>query len=336
MYSHGVNAGHGHTKYIIIDDEGRELPPVAFPSLVAHAEGHVVGAIDRIQPIGLEGHGWWWVGEDALLSSQPLSLLSQDRLSDPVMLPALVRKALALHTPAGGATSGLCISGLPASWALETEKCRQLGDRLRAATPFYSGGIRVVAEPLGLVYALALNGDGELTGDPSLRAGTIGVVDVGHHTIDLAVVKQLKVVPSSLATWDVGTGRPLKEIRSRLSATFERDLTLYETDLAVRFQSLRVAGVARPLPLHWDQPLQYWAEGVTRRLVEEWGSAAQLDAIVVGGGGAELEILSSAILRRFTNATIANDPQLAIARGYARFARRLVKEKLAQAQGLAR
>jgi hypothetical protein len=63
---------------------------------------------------------------------------------------------------------GYCVTGLPASWAHDLDEAHLLGARLRAGYPYYSG-IRVIVEPLGLIYALTLDNDGEIVGDAKLR-----------------------------------------------------------------------------------------------------------------------------------------------------------------------
>jgi hypothetical protein len=213
---------------------------------------------------------------------------------------------------------------LPATWASDSDKARQLGERVRAATNQLRG-IRVIAEPLGLVYSVLLDNHGELAGDAALRDGTIAVVDLGHHTLDTAVIHQLTPVPSSLNIFTLGTARPLREIRARLSTAFERELTLYETDLAVRAGVLSVGGNQRPLPRAWDRPLRENGAAIAARLVEEWGSGAQFDTILLGGGGAEEPRLAEAIRACFPHAITVERPQTAIARGYAKLARRLAR-----------
>lgn len=91
----------------------------------------------------------------------------------------------------------------------------------------------------------------------------------------------------------------------------------------MRAQALLVAGQPRPLPREWDRPLLQNGEAIVARLVEAWGSGAQFETILIGGGGAELAPLVTAIQRRFTHARPVEQPQTAIARGYARLARRL-------------
>lgn len=322
---HGPNIGHGFVKYVVIDQAGAELPPVVFPAVTARAGRQVSGALVRVESVDAAGERWW-VGDDALLSPSPLTILAQERLSDPAFLPALLRGALQRLGPLNGSAGGTCVTGLPATWAADPAKARQLGDRFRAATSQY-GGIKVIAEPLGLVYSALLDNHGEVAGDAALSEGTIAVVDLGHHTVDTAIIRRLAPAPSGLNTFTLGTSRPLREIRARLSASFERELSLYETDLAVRAGALAIGGRERPLPGGWDQPLRENGATIAARLVEEWGSGAQLDAILLGGGGAEEPRVVAAIQARFPHAITVHAPQTAIARGYARLARRLARRR---------
>ena len=324
MSAHGVNIGHGFVKYTWIDGEGQPQPMVTFPALVAASGGKVSGALGEIATVPLNGRQWL-VGEDALHAASPLTILSRERLSDPVFIPALVRGALLRLGLWGAMPPAMCVTGLPATWAQDVTLARDLGARLRDATDGYQS-IRVIPEPLGLVYAALLDDDGQIAGEAALRDGVVGVVDIGHHTVDLAVIRGLVPNAGSLTTFQLGTARPLQAIRSRLSATFERELTLFETDEALRAGVLRVAGAQRALPPGCDLVLREHAAALAARLVESWGSGAQLDAIVLGGGGAALDPLVQAVQARFPQAQVIDAPQGAVARGYARLARRLARE----------
>jgi hypothetical protein len=321
---HGPNIGHGHVKYIVIGKDGKELPPVVFPAMIARAAGRITGALSNAQTVDLGG-AQWWTGEDALLAPAQLTMLAQERLSDPTFVPALVGGALQRLGHLNGASSGVCVTGLPATWAADVEKARALGAKLRAAHPGYTT-IRVIPEPLGLIYGAMLDNEGHIAGDPVLRTGRVATVDLGHHTVDTAVIRRLTPEPAGLDTWQLGTAAPLRQIRARLSEHFERELSLYETDLAVRAGALRVANRLEALPPGWERPLRENGEAIAARLVETWGRGTQFDAILLGGGGAELPHLVEVIRAKFRHATAVADPQIAIARGYARLARRLARE----------
>lgn len=319
---HGPNLGHGFVKYVVIDGRGRELDPVVFPAQLARAQKKVAGAIDHVAAVEAGGE-WWWTGEDAAHAPTPLTMIGQERLHHPTFIPALLRGGFQrLGDALQQAVPGTCVTGLPAVWAQDTGLAGALGARLRAATTAYTT-IRVIAEPVGAMYAELLNDDGETAGDTALQAGRIGVVDLGHHTVDIAVLYRGLPVPSSLETWQLGTVGPLRQIRAQLGAATERELSLYEADLAVRHEQIAVRGRSRPLPDGWDGPLRAQGAALSSRLREAWGSGAQLDAILIAGGGAEERRLTTPILEAYPHSAIIDRPQTAIARGYARLARRL-------------
>ena len=317
---HGPNMGHGYVKYVIIDQHGVELAPVVFPAQIARAARAVVGGLVEARRVHV-GNAMYWTGEDAQLAPSPITMLAQERLYDPTFIPALVAGALDRFGYLNGASGGYCVTGLPATWAEQAEVCRALGARLRAAYPFER--LRVIAEPLGLAYAALLDNQGDITGDAVLSTGRIGVIDLGHHTVDVAELLRLAVVRGSLDTWQLGTAGPLREIRGRLGAAFERELSLTETDHAVRAEGLRVRGAVRSLPIGWDRPLVEQGHAVVARLREVWGSGARLDVILIGGGGAEEPRIIAPIREAYPHAVVVTQPQTAIARGYARLARRL-------------
>jgi hypothetical protein len=322
--AHGPNLGQGFVKYIAIDGDGQELPPIVFPALVAPAQSSVAGALSQVQPMRV-GAQSWWVGEDALLDEAPRSLLGQERLHDPTFIPALLTRALQELDSFGGLEEGICVTGLPATWAQDSTKARLLGARLRAAAPPYTR-IRVIPEPLGMIYAVTLDTHGQIVGDDTLLRGHVAVADGGHGTLDLAIVKQLTPLANALRTWQLGTSRPLGQIQAYLGAAFDREFSLHEVDAAVRQGAIVVAGRRRPLPDHWDRPLIENGQAIASRLMEALGSGAQFDGILLGGGFALEPRLTAPILAQFAHAQIVEQPQLAIARGYARLARRLAQE----------
>jgi hypothetical protein len=319
-----INAGHGYAKVVLIADG--HVQRVTLPALVGQAQPQLTGAIQRIPNVEVGGRAWW-VGDDALISRHPLTALNQDRIRDPIFIPALVRSALSRLVSNGMPIEAtirraVCVTGLPATWSTDKELAGALVHRLKAAAPL--GSVRVIAEPLGLLYAALLDNDGEIAGAPELQQGRVAVIDVGHLTVDVAAMDHLVPVPTSLVTYQLGTARPLQVIQQRLSAMFEVELPLYRVDQVVRSGTIRMAGRDEPLPDGWDTPFHAHGQELASRLVEAWGgSGRQFDTVLIGGGGAELPALVAALQARFKHAQVVPDGQLAIALGYARLARRL-------------
>ncbi len=197
-----------------------------------------------------------------------------------------------------------------------------LGARLREGAPegLYRS-VRIVPEPVAIAYGAAMDNFGRFVGDDTIRNGNIAVVDLGHHTVDIAVVRKLSANVDSTDTWSLGTAHPLQRICSMLNARYELRLDLFETDQAVRRGYVVSGGEHYALPQHWDQPLIAVGESIVTHLVQAWTNGRQFDRILVGGGGAELEPLLAAIRQRFKNAVAVAEPQMAVALGYARLAR---------------
>ena len=132
--------------------------------------------------------------------------------------------------------------------------------------------------------------------------------------------------PQSLATYQLGTARPLNAIQQRFSVTFNIELSTYQVDQAVRNRRLQVGAIDAPLPQGWDKPLLENARTIVTKLVEAWGSGLQFDAMVIGGGGAEIPAIAEAIQGHFKQAQVVPGGQLAVALGYARLARLLAQQ----------
>ncbi len=323
MVFHGVNIGHGFVKYLALDHKGNERVLTPFPAMIAPARNSV-SALQEAPTTDFDGVSYW-VGDDAHLSPHPITILAQERLTDRVFLPVLLRTAIQRMELASA--SGPCVSCLPATWARDKAKCQALGAMLRNGagtgtnSPYYTR-IKVIPEPVGLLCAVALDNTGNITQN-SLINGTVGIIDLGHHTVNVAAVTNLHLVDGSLHTWNLGSARPLTQIASTLSAHFERELSLHETDQVVRNESIVIRGEPQPLPEGWDTPLVENGLAIATKLQEVWGSGASLNAILIGGGGAALAQVVQGIQSRFPHAQRVQEPQQAIALGCARFARRM-------------
>ncbi len=324
----GINPGHGYVKVVLIADN-QEPTVLTMPAIISQAQQQLVGAIRHIKNVGF-GNDDWWVGDDALIGQRSRTALNQDRIRDPVFIPVLVRGAIQRLDQNGHglpiedlAAEAFCVSGLPATWSVDRDLAHALVQRLRAAAKL--GKVKVIAEPLGLLYAALLDNNGEIAGDEVLQGGKVAVVDLGHHTVDVAVMQRMVPEPDSLATYQLGTSRPLHILQQRLAAAFDLELPLYRVDQAVRTGVLRAGGVDEPLPHGWEQLLADNGRTIVAKLVEAWGSGRQFDTILIGGGGAEVPAIVDAIRSRFRQAQVIPNGQIAVALGYARLARLLAQ-----------
>ncbi|MDQ5854108.1 MAG: ParM/StbA family protein [Chloroflexota bacterium] len=324
---YGINPGHGYAKLVLLTD-GHAPATITLPAVISPAQRQLAGAIRRVETVSF-GDRQWWIGQDALIARDSRTALNQERVRDPVFIPVLVKGALERMELDGRrvrmdtvAQEALCVTGLPATWSVDRDLAQALVERLRAAARLRK--VRVIAEPLGIVYAALLDNDGEIVGDEALQGGRVAVIDLGHHTLDIAVMQRMAPEPDSLATYQLGTARPLHRLQQRLAARYDlRELSLFAVDEAVRTGTLRVGAVREALPSGWDTPLVENARSIVKHLEEAWGSGRQFDAILVGGGGAEVPALTEAIQAQFSHAQVLPDGQIAVALGYARLGRRL-------------
>ncbi len=324
---YGINPGHGYAKLVLLTD-GHAPATITLPAVISPAQRQLAGAIRWVETVSF-GDRQWWIGQDALIARDSRTALNQERVRDPVFIPVLVKGALERMELDGRrvrmdtvAQEALCVTGLPATWSVDRDLAQALVERLRAAVRLRK--VRVIAEPLGIVYAALLDNDGEIVGDEALQRGRVAVIDLGHHTLDIAVMQRMAPEPDSLATYQLGTARPLHRLQQRLAARYDlRELSLFAVDEAVRTGTLRVGAVRETLPSGWDTPLVENARSIVKHLEEAWGSGRQFDAILVGGGGAEVPALTEAIQAQFSHAQVLPDGQIAVALGYARLGRRL-------------
>lgn len=319
----GINVGHGYTKLYSFGAAG--VQSYSMPSLIAEAR-QTRDDLVKVETVRI-GQQAFWVGTDAARAAARPAF-TQDRLYDPTYIPALVKAGLRrLGRPELELYDALVVTGLPATWATVREHAQAVAERLRAgAHPIPLGKVRVIAEPVGCVYAAMLTDSGEIV-DDVYRRGSVAVVDLGHGTVDTAVVTQLVTDQASLTTYQLGTVRPLTQLQQWLSGRTEVDFALHQVEGAVRTGQIHLAGRDEPLPDGWERPFAENGRLIAAKLEQSWGKGRQFDAIVLGGGGAEIPLLVAAIRDRFPHAAVIAEPQLAIARGYARYGRYLLNQQ---------
>lgn len=310
MQSVGLNIGNSHVKAVIIDDKGRErvLPP--FPSQIAAATSSSHG-IARVETTTYEGKPYW-IGVDAELGN-PWTIYDQARLDNPLFIPILSRAAVERLACTESIVTFSC---LPATWMAKT---KELIERIKeGASNIASGGI--LSEPVAAAYSVLLDANGNKTSDQVLN-GDIGIVDIGGGTVDCCVLHGMKDVHGSARTIRKGLVTALTSIQSLIAGQYNRELSLFATDTAVRDRAVNVAGRRTELPNGWDDTMLSLADSIVTFLDSQWGSGNQLDKILIAGGGGNEPLITDAIQRKYRHAEVLPDPQMAIARGCARRAR---------------
>lgn len=317
MLAIGVNPGYGNFKMVVNDGTANERS-IVFPSIVAKAQRQVAGAIDKIPVVQIDDQGFW-VGEDALIGDHRTNI-SMARLNDQYFIPALVRAGLErLNIPR---EPSVAVTGLPAGWADDIELAKNLGALLRvaAAHTFSGAKIRVVSEPLGVLYSQAINHAGVRV-QSELTTGRVLIVDIGHYTVNAVIVKNQRPEPASSYSFDSGTSTFLGRIGQVIFAAYGMQLSLFEVDQAIRNRGLLVSGEFQPLPAKVQLILAEAGTKIAAHLVEMLRGGTDIQKVLIAGGGAELQALTDPIVDKFKQSLVLPNPQLAVATGMARLAR---------------
>ena len=321
-----VDVGYSHTKGAT---DGRR---VLFPSVVgevqqAHLDLDLARRNGYIQ-IELDA-GTWFVGEAAIEQSG-LVTRRQDRgwIETPEYLALLLSAVTELST-ATGITVEL-VTGLPVGYYADRDKLtarltgvhsvkragRARGQRVEIA--------RTVILPQGLAAVLseALDERGKVRPGP-VSEGTVGLLDIGGHTVNVATFKELKEIARQTASIDAGMWGPLTEIGKRINAAYPGlELRGHDVVEAVKRGTIRYYGQAVDVSEIVQDVLRPFARQVLGEASAVWGSAARLDAILIAGGGAE--VIGPALAAEYPHARVVENPQWANVEGYLRFGRRVI------------
>ncbi len=319
-----ADVGYSHTKSAT---DGRRA---IFPSVLGEVQqSHLdldLAERNGYQQIETED-GVWFVG-DAALEQSAQQTRRQDRgwIETPEY-KALILTALTELTGATGATVEL-VTGLPVGYYADRAK---LADRLKGAHLVKRAGRRrgqrieiaqVVVLPQGLAAVLseALDDRGKVRSGP-VSQGTVGLLDIGGHTVNIATFQELREIARQTASIDAGMWGPLTEIGKRINAAYPgQELRGHAIVEAVKSGHIKHYGEPQDVSGIAQNVLRPFARRILAEASQVWGSAAQLDMLLIAGGGAE--VVGPALEAEYPHARIVANPQWANVEGYLKFGRR--------------
>jgi plasmid segregation protein ParM len=223
------------------------------------------------------------------------------------------------------------VTGLPlADYRRDRAKLR---DRLLGVHQFVREGrrgqsltvetVRVVPQAWGAVLALLPDDRGQIV-RPELHQQKVGVLDVGGHTVNYLSVDGLSDIPAETRGTERGAWHVVRVVRDYLASTHPGLLRLNDHDLMQAIIARQAWDADEPVDLTpvvreivddirqeiVDTAAQYWA-----------ARAATMRQVIVCGGGAHL--WGDHVKRAFRQAVVVEQPELANARGFYRFAANL-------------
>ena len=316
----GLDIGYGYTK--ATDGTTRvTLPSLVGPAVTVKYESDLVDR-DGGATITLDGTTWF-TGALARLQS-PFTVSPRARERDPALLRLLTLAAL--HPLDRGTGPIRMITGLPVAWYADRER---LAEALTGLQPARIDGefvvpeiaeVQVIPQPFGSFFRTLLNPAGVMTDADALSWERVAVIDVGTHTTDYTLVDNLRYVEPRSTSIPVAMARVYELLQRDLAARFDLELDLHGVEAAVRAGAVRVYGSQRSIADRVNEMQGTVAQEILGEAATLWGRGRDLDAVLVTGGGGP--VFADAIRRVYPHAQLVEDPQMANAEGFYRYARR--------------
>lgn len=322
-----IDVGYGNTKFIALRQGAGEVHCGLFPSICpqAAASSDLAGDVfQRRNTVNvLVDKVRYEVGKDARLAQD----VSYGRTLDPGFAEtdaylALVRGAIYYM---GVDHIDVLVVGLPVN-TYETRRA-ELEKRLVGDHPIPSprssgstddrivhvGHVRVLPQPIGAFFDYSLQGDRLQRMKKEMNL----VIDPGYFTLDWVVAQGVKVINARSGAHSGGMSAILTAVGEAVSRDIGTQLTDYSSiDDALRFGTKpRFFGkdfdLTPYLPLAYEKARQFVSV-----LANKVGPAADIDNILLAGGGAEF--FKDIVADKFKHHTISvtPDPVFANVRGF--------------------
>ena len=320
----GIDTGYYKTKEIVQDSAGG-IKKIAFTS---------VSGRYRKSNFSLNGHqdivlndedGQWIIGEGATGQTRFIQRREDGRWYQSSAYRRLMLAAFGQAT-SGTAVKMQIVTGLPVAYyraGKEELEAIFLGQHRvalagRPAQRIEVQTCRVIPQPFGAIFALAMNDAGRVV-NKSLVKGPTAVIDIGGKTTNLLRVIDLKDDSARTTSINTGGWDIVRDIGDFLTATYP-DMALSEAQIMEAVTERRIwyhdqfvdisAAVA--------EITAEMANVIHSKATQLWNGGGDLRHLLITGGGAYL--IGQSLKTYFPQAAIAPDAQFANALGYWKFA----------------
>lgn len=298
-----------------------------FPSFAAKPAQSLFSFNGHTTVIIASEHGRYLIGDEAIKKSRAGARKeSHAWIKSPEYL-SLFYAAMSDLTDATQVTVNL-VAGLPVADYARDQSTLQ--GRLSGTHRFTREGqtgqvvkvehVTIIPQAWGPVLSLLLDDKGIVV-HPELVKQKHGVLDIGGHTVNYLAVDGLSDIPNETRGTERGTWNVVRTLRDFLDAEHPGLSRLPDHKLMQAIVEGEIFDAGEPVNL---QPI---VESITDDIGQEivdtarqyWGAdAATFRSIVVCGGGAHL--WGAHIKRTFKQAVVLENPEMANARGFYRFA----------------
>lgn len=180
----------------------------------------------------------------------------------------------------------------------------------------------IIPQPFGTLYDRLLNDFGKIE-DQELSEMTVGVVDIGFKTTDLAVASEMDFVEKLSSSTTTALSNAYRIIANKLREGYKVDKENYQLDKIIEKGEIRLAGKKHDLSDLKTEVYSQVATKIATEIESQW-DYRDLDIILLTGGGGQA--LSEFLLPQFSNMVLVNNPQFANVRGYQKLAKSLFND----------
>ena len=318
-----IDIGYGYTKGV-----GPEGLHFSFPSVIGTAEDIrfatdlIRGGEERV----VKYSDWrFFYGEQAVLQSRIQStIFDRSRVHDDTYKMLFVAALVELAKFVPDVRRIKVVTGLPVDF---------FGDRPEVIESF-EGIYRIAADqvieitvesvfvapqPFGSLFRELLNANGKITNDP-VEQGRVGIIDIGTYTTDFVVADELRYVQRLSGSIRIGWSKVINQVRQSLADQYMLELMPHEVDQVIQARKVRVRGEPVSLETMIKPAITDIQTAIIARARDLWGAAANLDMILVSGGGGPH--LYDTIHVVYPHARLLTDAFWANAEGFYRFGQR--------------
>jgi len=318
-----IDIGYGYTKGV-----GPDSLNFSFPSVIGTAED-IRFATDLIRggeerPVKY-GDGRFFYGEQAVLQSRIQSaIFDRSRVHDHTYKMLFVAALVELSKLMPDAKRVKVVTGLPVEFfgdRSEVVKSFEGVYRITAehAMEFAVESVFVAPQPFGSLFRELLNEQGKIA-NSDMERGRMGVIDVGAYTTDFVVSDELRYVQRLSGSVRIGWSKVISQVQQALGDLHMLELMPHQVDRAVQAGEVRVRGKPVSLEPLVKPAVTDMQTAIIARARDLWGEGANLDAILVSGGGGPQ--LYDAIHDVYPHARLLNNAFWANAEGLYRFGQR--------------
>ena len=318
----GLDIGHSMVKAVALSSVGRTV--VCFPSVVAPAidlSDDAAARSAKKETVTFDDKTYF-TGGTAVSQGAVTSVtgLTQGWIESPehtaLFLSGLERLK---HAGVPDVDEALLVMGLPSEYFKH-----QRGTLKNIVTSMYKGEVVIQPQSAGPYYGVMFSADGVVESGRAMSKESWAVIDVGHFTSDFLLVIRGERIEVGLESVK-GVHLAVDHLR-RLMRDRDIEIDDLEASEALSTKTVRNYGRDEDIAPEVDQAIDL----VVSRILDKADAviashARKLDGVILAGGGGKM--IYPAIKEKWPHTTLAKDPRMAIADGFARYGRMLQRAR---------